>query len=146
MRRVTFTSLALFFLVLAAAESAYACSCARNLKPLKAQVKDAYTSSTAIFSGEVISITPKSEHEIAVKLKVGKSWKGKLAEEITITTPINSAMCGYGFEAGKSYLVYAAGANDELMTTLCSRTKLASDRQDIRFLDKLKRQRVKSAK
>ncbi len=144
MRRVTFISLTLFFLLLAAAESSFACSCVRSLKPLKAQVKDAYTNSTAIFSGEVISIAPKSEYELTVKIKVGNSWKGKLAEEITFMTAKDGAMCGYGFEVGKAYLVYAFGANDSLMTTNCSRTTLSSYKQDIKFLDKLKRGKVKS--
>lgn len=145
MKRVTFTSLIFLFLLLSAAESSFACSCIRSLKPLKVQVKEAFNDSTAIFSGEVISITPKSESEVTVKIKVGKVWKSKLAEEITITTPINSAMCGYAFEAGKTYLVYAYGANDDLMTTNCSRTKLASYKQDIKYLDKLKRRKVKSS-
>lgn len=147
MRRVTFISLALFFLLLSAAETSFACSCERNFKPLKWQVKDAYVNSTAVFSGEVVEIKPSPTNPdmLAVKIKVGNSWKGKLAEEITITTAKDSAMCGYGFEVGQSYLVYAFGANDDLMTTNCSRTKLSSYKQDIRFLNKLKRRKVKSS-
>lgn len=142
MRRITFISLALLFLM-SAAENSFACSCAPSIGPVKAQVKEAFKKSTAIFSGEVISIAPTSEHQVTVTMRVGKSWKGKLAKEITITTAANSAMCGYGFEAGKTYLVYAFGANDSLMTTICSRTKLSSNTQDITHLNKLKRQKVK---
>lgn len=112
---------------------------------MKAQVTEAFNDSTAIFSGEVLSVTPKSESELDIKIKVGKVWKGKFAEEITITTAANSAMCGYTFEAGKKYLVYANGADDSLMTTSCSRTKLSSYKQDIKYLDKLKRRKVKSS-
>jgi hypothetical protein len=144
MRKVAFVSLALFILLLSASESSFACSCAPNPKPLKGQVKDAFVESTAIFSGEVISVTPSSEQQVTVKLKVGKSWKGKPAEEITLTTASNSAMCGYGFEAGKTYLVYANGEADALMVSICSRTKLATYKQDIKYLNKLKRQKVKT--
>jgi hypothetical protein len=145
MRKVALISVALLGLVLFAAESSFACSCIRTLKPLKVQVKEAFKDSTAIFYGEVISITPGSEFVVTVKFKVGKSWKGKLTEEVTITTPENSAMCGYTFEIGDAYLVYASGTTDSLMTTNCSRTTVGSQKQDIKFLDRLKPRKVKSS-
>jgi hypothetical protein len=145
MRKATFISLALLGLVLFAAHSSFACSCIRTFKPLKLQVTEAFKESAAIFSGEVISITPSSESEVAVKFKVGKSWKGKFAEEVIITTPQNGAMCGYTFDIGHAYLVYASGATDSLMTTNCSRTAVASQKQDIKFLDRLKRRKVKAS-
>ena len=145
MRKVTFISVALLGLFLFAAQSSFACSCVRTFKPLKAQVKKAFNDSTAIFYGEVMTITPKSDTEVFVKMHVTKSWKGKLAEEVIISTPENSAMCGYTFEIGDAYLVYASGATDSLMTTNCSRTTVGSQKQDIRFLDKLKRRKVKSS-
>ena len=146
MKRVTLISLALFVLLIATAESSFACSCPRSLKPLKTLVREEYANSTAIFSGEVVEIklSPTTPDTLAVRLKVLNTWKGKPADEITLSTPRESAMCGYGFVVGNTYLVYATGAGDDLMTTNCSRTGPASDRQDMRFLDKLKRRKVRS--
>jgi hypothetical protein len=129
-------------LLLASAEYSFACTCVASNRPLNAQVKEAFNNSNVIFSGEVTSITPKSEYEVTVKIKVEKSWKGTFSKEVAITTNKNSAMCGYGFEVGKTYLVYAYGAKDDLSTTNCSRTKLFSNKEDIKYLDKLKK-RVK---
>jgi hypothetical protein len=131
----------LFFLV--SAEKSLACSCVANTKPLKTQVKEAFNNSNAIFSGEVIEVSPISEYEAAVRIKVERSWKGGLSNEITLTTAKDSAMCGYYFETGKKYLVYANGKPDALMVSNCSRTTAASDRTDIRYLNRLKGQKPK---
>lgn len=144
MRKIIFISFVIWIILLASGQNLFACSCQVSLEPLKVQVKEAFNNSTAIFSGEVASVTPKSEYEVAVKIKVGKSWKGAFFKEVTITTAKDSAMCGYGFEVGKTYLIYASGADDNLMTTNCSRTTIVSDKQDIKFLNKLNRRKVKS--
>src|SRR5688572_10871 len=125
MKKAIYISLALTLFLLTSAENSFACSCLFSDKPLNVQVKEAFNDSTAIFSGEVISITPTSEYEVAVKIKVEKSWKGKFSKEVTITTAKDSAMCGYRFEADKKYLVYAYGAKADLSTTNCSRTTLS---------------------
>ncbi len=142
MKKVKFILFVFSLLLLASAEYSFACTCVVSNRPLNAQVKEAFNNSTVIFSGEVISITPKSEYEVTVKIKVEKSWKGTFSKEVAITTNKNSAMCGYGFEVGKTYLVYAYGAKDDLSTTNCSRIKLFSNKEDIKYLDKLKK-RVK---
>src|SRR3982751_5145812 len=88
MKRVTFISLALFFLLIASAETSFACSCLRDSKPLKTQVREAYAKSTAIFSGEVVEIkeSPTDKDGLIVKFKVAKSWKGKARQESAIKT------------------------------------------------------------
>jgi hypothetical protein len=145
MRKIIFISFVFSFLLFAAgAKSSFACSCMFSDKPLKAQIEEAFDNSTAIFSGKVISVTQKSEYEVAVKIKIEKSWKGASSKEITITTAKDSAMCGYGFEEGKKYLVYTNGEKDALSVSNCSRTTLSSNKEDIKHLDKLKKKRVKT--
>ena len=52
-----------------------------------------------------------------------------------VNTADNGGECGYPFEAGKSYLVYAFRAPDGLHTSICSRTgPLAFKRDDLELL------------
>jgi hypothetical protein len=52
-----------------------------------------------------------------VKLKVDKMFKGRLVSDtITILTPPNGATCGYYFQVGQKYIVYAT-MFDELLIT-----------------------------
>jgi hypothetical protein len=143
MKKAIYISLTLTLFLLASAEKSYACSCLRSLEPVKKQVRQAFKDSTAIFAGEVLEISEDSadENSLLVKIKVAKSWKGELSSEVTITTAKNSAMCGYSFEVGKKYLVYANGLKDSLMVSNCSRTTNMSNKGDVKYLAKLKRQR-----
>ena len=145
MKKVIFITLISLMFLFVSANDLFACSCVASPDPVKQQVKDSYKNSAAIFSGEIISITPKDEWTVSVKIKAEKSWKGKFSKEIIISTSKDSAMCGYNFEVGKKYLVYASGKMDSLSTTNCSRTAIFGDKQEIKFLDKLKKTKGKSA-
>jgi hypothetical protein len=143
MKKAIYISLALTLFLLASAEKSFACSCPRSLEPEKKQVQQAYTDSTAIFSGEVFEISESSadKNSLLVKFKVAKLWKSELNREVTITTAKESAMCGYRFEIGKTYLVYANGLKDSLMVSNCSRTTNMSNKYDVKYLAKFKRQK-----
>lgn len=138
MDKKLFTNLTLLivsFLILLLSQNSFACSCMLNTKPHKTQVKEAFDNSVAVFSGEILEITPKGEYEMTVKIKVGKSWKGKLEQEIILTTAKDSAMCGFSFQTGLKYLVYGYGTIESLSTNICSRTTTFSSQNDTRFLD-----------
>ncbi len=145
MKKVIFITLLSFMFLFASAADSFACSCRYSPEPVKKQVKDAYTDSSAVFSGEVLEITSKDEWNVTVRIKVGKFWKGEFSQEIIINTNKESSMCGYAFEVGKKYLVYAYGAKDDLSTTNCSRTTGLSDTKDIKFLGRLKKTKGRSA-
>ena len=110
---------------IALAGSAYtaeanACSCR------KLTAAEGFTSSYAVFTGEVIDIeknrsTPFGGLEVTLRVK--QIWKGDPAEEIKVHTAGSSAACGYGFVEGTTYLVYAVRDEaDPLRVSLCSRT------------------------
>ena len=145
MKRVIFIALLSCMFLFASAADSFACSCQLSPAPMKKQVKDAYTDAYAVFSGEILEITSKDEWSVTVKIKVEKSWKGGFSEEMTINTNKQSSMCGYSFEVGKKYLVYAYGIKDDLGTTNCSRTTVLSGTKDIKFLDRLKKTKGRSA-
>lgn len=108
--------------------SAAACSCMQQSQ------EDAAQNATAIFEGRVTRIEdPQGEPK--VHFQVVRSFKGPSQEELVVRTGNSSAACGYGFEQGKSYLVYASETDAVLSTSLCSRTQpIGSAGED---LDKL---------
>jgi hypothetical protein len=58
-----------------------------------------------------------------VEIQVDRSWKKARCGTVVVQTPSDSAMCGFGFEVGKSYLIYADMQKGKLSTNLCSRTR-----------------------
>lgn len=143
MKKAIYISLALTLFLLASAENSVACSCLVSPEPEKKQVQRAFTDSTAIFSGEVFEISESSadKDSVLVKFKVAKLWKSELNREVTVTTAKESAMCGYRFEIGKKYLVYANGLKDFLLVSNCSRTTNMSNKGDVKYLAKFKLQK-----
>lgn len=128
----------LIFLVLAASSwsvgsEASACSC------MKLTPEEGLSSSHAVFSGEVTNIDKNEATRfggLEVTLRVRKVWKGALGEEVQVHTAGSSAACGYPFEVGKTYLVYALHDEaDPMRVSLCSRTALLEDAgEDLTFL------------
>jgi hypothetical protein len=119
----------------------FACSCSLPYpkQSLKTQVKKALNESRAVFSGKILEVTADPEKfSIVVKLKVERSWKGSLPEEISINTGRGGGDCGYRFEVGESYLIYAYGSDvGRLSTNICQRTaKLSEAVKDLQILGK----------
>lgn len=143
MKKAVYLSLALVLFLFASAEKAFACGCAASLEPLEKQIQAAFVNSEAVFSGKVVEVkeSPADESKFIVKIKVAQSWKGAAKREIFITTAKESSMCGYGFEIGKKYLVYANGLKDDPFVENCSRTAVFSDKGDAKYLSKLKRRK-----
>lgn len=83
----------------------------------------------AVFSGEVVAEDP-----FRVKFKVRRVWKGDAGDELTLLTGTVmtedglylSSRCEYHFTQGASYLVFAAGAEDNLKAAHCSLTGVLS--------------------
>jgi hypothetical protein len=137
-----FVATALSVLFFAAAPDALGCSCRISDQPLAKQVGEAFDASTAVFAGEVVSAVsdPTRTGMLKVRIRVTKTWKGAKARHLTIVTPVESAMCGFGFEPGNKYLVYASGFSDGILgTTNCSRTAALSKNVDIRHLKRIAR-------
>jgi hypothetical protein len=113
-------------LILAAAllcaTPAFACSCLQPGSP-KAELENA----DAVFLGTVSAVEPLAGGpfpRLEVTLRLLAVWKGvPEGEEVTLGTAADGAACGYGFEMGKTYVVYAYGGDEgeELTTSLCTR-------------------------
>lgn len=126
-RQRALAAIALCALLLSAAP-ALACSCVLQTV---AQAKQA---AVAIFEGRVTSIVdaPGSAVDVIpeqrVTLSIARSWRSlEHQETVTLRTAKSGATCGYAFELGTSYLVYAGGEPDKLDVSSCSRTRRLSD-------------------
>jgi hypothetical protein len=145
MNKTIFSIFFLASIIAVTASDALACSCfTPEGIPIEKQVKDAYTKSSSVFVGQVIEVIKKPDNNL-IKFRVEKSWSNKFQKEITVSTPSNSAMCGYEFAVGKKYLVYASGENANLSTYLCTRTAPAGANKDIAVLNKVRKPKIKSS-
>ena len=149
----------IFAIFLLAAGQASACLCPIQGPPEKESVKKAKTDAAAVFTGQVISVDavkvegPDANNTFSnggvvfvlpkysrwVTLKVTRVWKGDVVSEIKMIAI--GTDCDFPFEAGKTYLVYAASTGDTLAATSCSRTALIdakNTRKEIKVLNKLK--------
>lgn len=113
------------------APEAAACSCATPADPI--QAADA---SNSVFVGKVVMLD-SSEKNLIATLRVSKRWKGDLDPELTVYTALSEASCGFKFEKGKDYLVYAEKKDGLLHVSQCSRTKLLAEaKEDLDALNK----------
>ena len=107
-------------------ESAYACSCA-----LPGPLDEELINASAVFTGKVVKLAEpiggigpiSSADPIKVTFQVYTVWKGSVSQMTTITTARSGASCGYTFEKGGEYIVYADGSENSLSVSLCSRTQ-----------------------
>ena len=62
-----------------------------------------------------------------VSFSVTETFKGSSVRRVDLVTGMGGGDCGYFFEPGKEYVVYAYGNEDDLGTGICSLTGLSSD-------------------
>ena len=108
-------------------ECAYACTC------LPAPgAERAISDSEAVFSGEVVAVekgtaTASGPGNDTVTLRVSEAWKGTDQGTLEVRTPSQEIACGYHFEEGREYLVYAYGKGEPFKVDLCTETKPLSE-------------------
>jgi hypothetical protein len=110
-----------------------------------------YWNTPAVFSGRVLDIQSKqAQSDIGqftyerklVKFAVEDAFRGVQASTVEVLTGQGGGDCGYNFEQGRSYLVYAhKNETGEMSTGICTRTrpieKAAEDLEFIRGIDKM---------
>ena len=74
-----------------------------------------------------------------VTLSIERRWKGTGDRLVRVRTPWHAALCGFPFEDGRDYLVYAGVGDDgRLRTDACTRTREKEfAEEDILTLDRL---------
>jgi hypothetical protein len=139
--RATTCSMRVLFLMLAVliglaqAERAKACSCIRQTPA------EGFADAEAVFSGRIAEVKPNPDSErggFVITIEVLEAWKGVTEPIVKVSTAANSAICGYAFQVGRSYLVYASrDGGRPLRVSLCSRTQLLDEaKEDLKSLGK----------
>ena len=65
-----------------------------------------------------------------------KVWKGSRRHDLVVATPRSDSMCGYDFEEGERYLVFASTLESQPTTYICTATQQASSAdEERRILD-----------
>lgn len=144
--RVTTSLLLILISVVAIEGIGLACSCAGAEGP-----SAAYRSAKAVFLGTAVESSTQTRkigvypisgknagkrEEIEVEgysftFEIEEAFKGIKKKSVKIATDAGGGSCGYFFEVGKEYLVYAYGASEvSLGTNICARTRSASNAQD----------------
>jgi hypothetical protein len=118
------------------ATSAIACKC------IQSTPEESFERAGTVFSGRVVDVVEPSPAErqsprgnedpnflsgVKVTFEVSEVWKGNNKQRLVVMTSDSSASCGYSFQEGEEYLVYASGEEAKLQTGLCSGTKPLSD-------------------
>ncbi len=111
----------------------FACTC---IDQNFTSINEDLNKSTAVFIGEVVSITGESKY-LKIKFDVLASYKGiNERSYIIVKTAKSSSACGFPFKIKERYLVFTYG-EDAFYTGICSRTRLLADaREIITFLPK----------
>lgn len=109
-------------LVVLVAGMTSACSCT-----LPEPASEAFDNADAVFVGTVTNIgSPSVGSDIwganSITFEPSRVFKGQSTSELTIQTWKDTAGCGYPFEEGKEYLVYAQHTAQGHEVSLCSRT------------------------
>lgn len=132
-RKILLSGCALLILSWQTPQQSQACTCLPPPPPARAVAEAA-----AVFVGQVISFEEfPAQYERLARFSVQRAWKGLSGEVDSIYTPFSEASCGYDFEVGETYLVYAfIDERGRMMTHLCSRTRPASFAQtDLNYLE-----------
>lgn len=136
-KRIALLPLAVVFAELLVPDASLSCSCESPGTPLEAlAVYD------AVFTGRVVKIAEATDGEAWeswIFFQLSAVWKGAFREDmaaIRTGTGQDVAHCGYDFEVGSEYLVYAHLWGDgHLHTGICSRTNhLAAATEDLELL------------
>jgi hypothetical protein len=125
-------------LLFAGASDALACSCMASGPPCQA-----VWTADAVFAGTVRSIQEiEQEHEgtrypsLLVRFDVERAFVNSRPGPVEILTARDGAACGYTFQTGRRYLVYAWKSDGGRVSTgICSRTRPFEDaEEDLRYL------------
>lgn len=103
---------------------AHGCGCEGSDRPVNEQIHNAYAEATAVFIGRVARVQIARTSRTAW-FAVRSPLKGPRDSEIVIST--DEGECGFVFQAGEDYLVYAYTRDGVLRTNSCTRTRLLRD-------------------
>lgn len=146
-----------FFIFFIPITNAIGCSCIAEKESLRKKVQKEFLRSDVIFTGNVIAIKDFNTHPtrsssrdpIQYTFEIIEQIKGvDTKREIQIISERSGSSCGYRFQIGKTYMVYAITSNYHTTTTgnqidystsICSRNNHVArvSKKEKRILKKL---------
>jgi 5-hydroxyisourate hydrolase-like protein (transthyretin family) len=123
-------SFLIIFLLFVFAGEGNACTCAGTRMPC-----EAYWNASAVFLGTVsystTTTSKQGDFDLArrvFRFYVDKAFRGVEGKEVEVLTGYGGGDCGYEFQLGGQYLVYAHRNEANILSTgICSRTRPASE-------------------
>jgi hypothetical protein len=113
----------MFIFVAIAPRYAAACSCVVPPPPL-----EALEQADAVFTGQVTQATRGlGGAGVRVRIRLSRSFKGIAHSTETVHTSSSGALCGFRFEKGEKYIIYAYQIDGKLHTNICTRTRALAD-------------------
>jgi hypothetical protein len=136
MQSAVLLSVPMLFIALGARDAA-ACQCVPSGPPCQK-----YFQSDVVFIGTVRSITWDAGADVLARVRVefedAVPSRGGQGRSITVFTSNGAGSCGYPFKQGGRYLVYANRMSNQIVITICSRTRPIADAgADLAFLKTL---------
>ncbi len=103
-----------------------ACSC------VSATPAEHFANATTVFMGTVKNISGdgRNGQKRLVDFAVTEARKGILDKTVTVATGAGGGDCGFDFQEGQEYVVYAYDDGGKLGTGICSGTALVNDASD----------------
>ena len=150
MKNFTLQLIGVLLFLIGSAGVSMACTCMH----LRGDPDKAYTSASAVFSGNVLEITAGEPSPLLAELKtltakfrVTKSWKLVRTDEVFVSTVSINTLCGFSFKVGESYLVYAHGGGNQFVTDICTRTvQMPGTKEDLEYLKRKRLLKVKPSR
>jgi hypothetical protein len=126
----------------------FSCSCAPPREDVETDIKVSVGRADVVFLGKAEKVVRIATSKEIIKkegydpeidettFEVLKSWKGVSSDRIVTRISIVCCLCGYHFEAGKTYLVYATMGDDgAISTSICHRTQPLTSEQISESID-----------
>jgi hypothetical protein len=113
----------------------HACQCQPHWDPAVE-----YEQVDAVFKGFVVDISPSTvPYILHIQVIATGYWKGSIAPLMNVYTYEGDGSCGYTFQVGDEYLIYATEWDEVccpgVFTSICNRTRFLSNAgTDLAFL------------
>ena len=96
-----------------------------------AKMENGWLASAILWIKGLFGASPPPDHQyyphMLVTFEVIEWFKGQAAPDVELHTGMGGGDCGYFFETGMTYVVYAHGIDGDLGASICSLTGPASD-------------------
>ncbi len=128
-------------LAVVVAQAALACSCLGiNTPPTREELTAPNVYVFRATAAETKPIEPTGDpdvdrwfvHGSRTKFRATRYWNGRVGREVTVESGFAGGGCGYVFEPGVEYLVFAQkNKHGALVTNICTRTAAMKDAPDL---------------